>query len=96
MVDSSYKFKHSLLLLILPCHTNSHSSQYLHRRQTQLESAENLSKQLTVQGSAVDKLFSSMTLLEQKISEAKRQKEVNIIILIMNTKSSVMSTIYII
>eukprot|EP01036_Dinobryon_divergens_P025193 gene25193-33717_t len=47
----------------------------LSRRQTQLDSAENLSKQLTVQGSAVDKLYSSMTLLEQKISEAKRQKE---------------------
>lgn len=46
------------------------------RRQTQLEAAENLNKQLNVQGAAVEKLYSSMTMLEQKISEAKRQKEV--------------------
>lgn len=50
----------------------------LSRRQTQLDSAENLSKQLTIQTNAVDKLYSSMTLLEQKISEAKRQKEASL------------------
>jgi len=47
----------------------------LSRRQTQLDTVENLNKQLSVQGAAVDKLYSSMGLLEQKIGEAKRQKE---------------------
>ena len=47
------------------------------RRQIQLDTVENLNKQLSIQGAAVDKLYSTMGLLEQKIGEAKRQKEVN-------------------
>jgi phage shock protein A len=39
---------------------------------------DNLNKQLSIQGAAVEKLYSSMMLLEQKIAEAKRQKEVHI------------------
>ena len=48
----------------------------LSRRQTQLDSVENLTKQTTLQGTAIDKLYSSMQALELKISDAKRQKEV--------------------
>jgi phage shock protein A len=47
----------------------------LSRRQTQLEIAENLQKQMSLQEAAIKKLYSSMTALETKITEAKRQKE---------------------
>ena len=50
----------------------------LSRRQTQVDTAETISKQLTVQTSALDKLYTSMTTLESKIVESKRQKDLMI------------------
>eukprot|EP00598_Pedospumella_elongata_P009820 CAMPEP_0185003370 /NCGR_PEP_ID=MMETSP1098-20130426/76346_1 /TAXON_ID=89044 /ORGANISM="Spumella elongata, Strain CCAP 955/1" /LENGTH=272 /DNA_ID=CAMNT_0027531023 /DNA_START=97 /DNA_END=913 /DNA_ORIENTATION=- len=47
----------------------------LSKRQLQLENVENVTKSLQLQESAVSKLYSSMTGLEKKIFEAKRQKE---------------------
>jgi len=47
----------------------------LTKRQLQLENVDNITKSLQLQESAVSKLYSSMTGLEKKISEAKRQKE---------------------
>ena len=45
------------------------------RRQAQLEIAETLDKQIQMQAAAVEKLYGSMTTLDAKISEAKRQKD---------------------
>jgi phage shock protein A len=47
----------------------------LHRKNTQKELIDSLSKQIAVQEDASDKLHSSMVTLEAKIIEAKRQKE---------------------
>jgi phage shock protein A len=47
----------------------------LSRKRIQMDVAENLGKQLAIQTSAVEKLYSSMGQLESKIVEAKRQKE---------------------
>jgi phage shock protein A len=47
----------------------------LSRRQTQTTIADELEKQLTVQAGALDKLYTSMTALEAKIMDAKRQKD---------------------
>ncbi len=47
----------------------------LSRRQAQLEIAEGLEKQIKIQATAVEKLYLSMTTLDTKISEAKRQKD---------------------
>lgn len=47
----------------------------LSRRQAQVEISDGLAKQLTVQEGALEKLFSSMTALEAKITTAKREKD---------------------
>ena len=47
----------------------------LSRRQIQTTVADDLEKQLTLQASALDKLYNSMTQLEAKIMDAKRQKD---------------------
>lgn len=47
----------------------------LSRRQAQMEIGENLQKQISIQSSAVEKLYSSMMTLDTKIMEAKRQKD---------------------
>lgn len=47
----------------------------LSRRQIQTTVADDLEKQLTVQAGALDKLYNSMTQLEAKIMDAKRQKD---------------------
>ena len=47
----------------------------LTRRRIQTENVDNISKALISQSGAVTKLYSSMISLENKISEAKRQKE---------------------
>ena len=47
----------------------------LSRRQAQVEIADNLAKQVSIQTSAVEKLYSSMATLDTKITEAKRQKD---------------------
>lgn len=47
----------------------------LSRRQAQLEIAETLEKQIQMQAAAIEKLYGSMTTLDTKISEAKRQKD---------------------
>lgn len=47
----------------------------LSRRQIQVDIGENLGKQMTLQGAAIEKLYSSMQQLELKITDAKRQKE---------------------
>lgn len=47
----------------------------LTRRKTQKELVESLTKQITVQAQASEKLYISMMALEEKIVEAKRQKE---------------------
>jgi phage shock protein A len=47
----------------------------LSRRQIQIEAAEVLDKQMETQDAAIKKLYSSMSELEAKITEAKRQKE---------------------
>ena len=47
----------------------------LSRRQAQTTIAEDLEKQLFVQAGALDKLYTSMTALEAKIMDAKRQKD---------------------
>lgn len=47
----------------------------LKRRQAQQEIGDNLTQQISLQSSTVDKLYQSMMTLETKISEAKREKE---------------------
>lgn len=47
----------------------------LTRRQSQVEIITTLTTQMTTQNVAIDKLYSSMTELEEKIVEAKRQKD---------------------
>ncbi len=47
----------------------------LSRRQSQVEIITTLNTQMTTQNVAIDKLYSSMTELEEKIVEAKRQKD---------------------
>lgn len=47
----------------------------LTRRKTQKEMVDSLSKQIVVQAQASEKLYNSMLTLEEKIVEAKRQKE---------------------
>ncbi|RYH21017.1 PspA/IM30 family protein, partial [archaeon] len=47
----------------------------LSRRQMQLDSTANLNRQLGIQAEAIEKLYTSMQALEQKIVDAKRQKE---------------------
>jgi phage shock protein A len=47
----------------------------LSRRQIQTTLAEDLNRQISMQIGAIDKLYNSMTTLEQKILEAKRQKD---------------------
>jgi phage shock protein A len=47
----------------------------LSRRQSQVEIVTTLNTQMTTQNVAIDKLYSSMTELEEKIVEAKRQKD---------------------
>ncbi len=47
----------------------------LTRRQSQVEIITTLSTQMTTQNVAINKLYSSMTELEEKIVEAKRQKD---------------------
>ena len=47
----------------------------LSRRQIQTTVADDLEKQLTLQAGALDKLYNSMTQLEAKIMDAKRQKD---------------------
>ena len=47
----------------------------LSRRQIQLDVAENLGKQMTLQSAAIEKLYTSMQQLELKITDAKRQKD---------------------
>merc|ERR1719198_2347537 len=46
----------------------------LSRRQIQLESIDSLTKQIDTQNVATDKLYTSMSELDQKIQDAKRQK----------------------
>lgn len=48
----------------------------LSRRQIQIVVIEDLDKTMAVQGAAVDKLYTSMTMLDSKILEAQRQKDV--------------------
>lgn len=48
----------------------------LSRRQIQIVVIEDLDKTLAVQSAAVDKLYNSMTMLDSKILEAQRQKDV--------------------
>jgi phage shock protein A len=50
----------------------------LSRRQTQVDTADAIGKQLGIQTAALEKLYSSMTQLETKITEAKRQKDLMI------------------
>lgn len=50
----------------------------LTRRQTQVDTAESIGKQLAVQTTALDKLYTSMMTLEGKIVESKRQKDLMI------------------
>ena len=47
----------------------------LSRKQTQAATAAEIEKQMSVQQTAIDKLYNSMIALEQKIIEAKRQKD---------------------
>lgn len=47
----------------------------LSRRQAQVEISDNLAKQISIQASAVEKLYSSMITLDTKITDAKRQKD---------------------
>eukprot|EP00595_Chromulina_sp_UTEXLB2642_P003104 CAMPEP_0196764446 /NCGR_PEP_ID=MMETSP1095-20130614/6155_1 /TAXON_ID=96789 ORGANISM="Chromulina nebulosa, Strain UTEXLB2642" /NCGR_SAMPLE_ID=MMETSP1095 /ASSEMBLY_ACC=CAM_ASM_000446 /LENGTH=220 /DNA_ID=CAMNT_0042120069 /DNA_START=1066 /DNA_END=1728 /DNA_ORIENTATION=+ len=47
----------------------------LSRRQTQLEVAQTLGNQLGLQEKALEKLYDSMTALDKKITESKRQKD---------------------
>jgi phage shock protein A len=47
----------------------------LSRRQIQVEISDGLSKQISTQAIAIEKLYSSMTALESKIMDAKRQKD---------------------
>ena len=47
----------------------------LSRRQLQMESVESLTKQIDMQAVASEKLFSSMSELDEKIQVAKRQKD---------------------
>lgn len=47
----------------------------LKRRQAQQEIGDNLTQQISLQTSTVDKLYQSMMALEAKISEAKREKD---------------------
>ena len=47
----------------------------LARRQVQLEISGNLEKQLNMQQNNIDKLYNSMTALDSKINEAKREKD---------------------
>ncbi len=47
----------------------------LSRRQIQLESIDSLTKQIDTQNVATDKLYTSMSELDQKIQDAKRQKD---------------------
>eukprot|EP01038_Epipyxis_sp_PR26KG_P013490 gene13490-18100_t len=47
----------------------------LSRRQTQVDVEDGLNKQISLQSTAVEKLYSSMTVLEQKITNARREKE---------------------
>lgn len=61
--------------LALQANDEALAREALSRRQAQVEIAETLAKQLTLQTAAVDKLYSSMMTLDQKISEAKRQKD---------------------
>lgn len=50
----------------------------LSRRQSQIDIAENIAKQLSVQIASIEKLFSSMQQLEAKILDAKREKDIMI------------------
>lgn len=47
----------------------------LSRRQIQLDIVEDLNKQIALQAKSIEKLYTSMVALEQKITEAKRQKD---------------------
>ena len=47
----------------------------LSRRQIQVTIAEDLQKGMSTQGAAIDKLYTSMTQLDAKILDAKRQKD---------------------
>lgn len=47
----------------------------LSRRQIQADIAEGITKQMTLQATAIEKLYSSMQQLEVKITDAKRQKD---------------------
>lgn len=47
----------------------------LTRRQTQVDTAESLASQLAIQEASLTKLYDSMTLLENKITEAKGMKD---------------------
>lgn len=47
----------------------------LSRRQAQIEISDNLAKQIAMQSAVTEKLYTSMTTLDTKITEAKRQKD---------------------
>lgn len=47
----------------------------LSRRQIQTDIAEGISKQMTLQATAIEKLYASMQQLELKITDAKREKD---------------------
>ena len=50
----------------------------LSRRQLQIEIVESTSKNIAVQGEAIDKLYTSMMALQEKIETAKREKDMMI------------------
>lgn len=50
----------------------------LSRRQAQVDISDNISKQLSIQVAALEKLYTSMTALDAKIVDAKRQKDMMI------------------
>jgi len=47
----------------------------LARRQQSMENAESIAKQMAIQSGALEKLYSSMTVLEKKITDARRERD---------------------